>query len=176
MLPKLPKSRTRLSGQAAFQFCPICSFFADSSFLPGFSFSLDFRGLWQIWRGEVWWEVSSAARALQLKVAQYQHCSATQFNGISIVQQYSALYSCTLQCTMCTLYSFFSSRPSAVRHILKSYYRHTIQHIFVPTRSVERNIEKIWFLWASNSKFVIFPQIFPPTKRVGTNICWMVWH
>ena len=62
---------------------------------------------------------------------------------------------------MCTLYSFFSSRPSAVRHILKSYYRHTIQHIFVPTRSVERNIEKIWFLWASNSKFVIFPQIFP---------------
>ena len=62
---------------------------------------------------------------------------------------------------MCTLYSFFSSRPSAVIHILKSYYRHTIQHIFVPTRSVERNIEKIWFLWASNSKFVIFPQIFP---------------
>ena len=47
------------------------------------------------------------------------------------------------QCTMCTLYSFFSSRPSTVRHILKSYYRHTIQHIFVPTRSVERNIEKI---------------------------------
>ena len=66
-----------------------------------------------------------------------------------------------LQCTMCTLDSFFSYRPSAVRHILKSYYRHTIQHIFVPTRSVERNIEKIWFLWASNSKFVIFPQIFP---------------
>ena len=38
---------------------------------------------------------------------------------------------------------FFSSRPRAVRHILKSSYRHTIQHIFVPTRSVERNIEKI---------------------------------
>ena len=66
---------------------------------------------------------------------------------------------CSAQCVHWTF--FFSSRPSAVRHILKSYYRHTIQHIFVPTRSVERNIEKIWFLWASNSKFVIFPQIFP---------------
>ena len=36
--PKLPKSRPWLLGQAAFQFCPICSFFADSSFLPDFSF------------------------------------------------------------------------------------------------------------------------------------------
>ena len=40
---------------------------------------------------------------------------------------------------------FFSSRPSALRHILKFWTRQTIQHIFVPTRSVEGNIEKIRF-------------------------------
>ena len=49
------------------------------------------------------------------------------------------------QCTMCTLYSFFSSRPSEVRLILKSPKCCTIQHKFVPARSVERNIEKIRF-------------------------------
>ena len=50
-----------------------------------------------------------------------------------------------LHCTMCTLYSFFSSRPSEVRLILKSPKCCTIQHKFVPARSVERNIEKIRF-------------------------------
>ena len=72
------------------------------------------------------------------------------------------------QCTMCTLYSFFSSRPSEVRLILKSPKCCTIQHKFVPARSVERNIEKIRFPWASNSKFVIFSQIFP---RSNYKIC-----
>jgi len=71
-------------------------------------------------------------------------------------------------CTMCTLYSFFSSRPSEVRLILKSPKCCTIQHKFVPARSVERNIEKIRFPWASNSKFVIFSQIFP---RSNYKIC-----
>ena len=83
---------------------------------------------------------------------------------------WASTWSSTSRCSTCLARSpvhnvyigqFFSSRPRALRHILKSSYRHTIQHIFVPTRSVERNIEKIWFLWASNSKFVIFPQIFP---------------
>ena len=69
---------------------------------------------------------------------------------------------------MCTLYSFFSSRPSEVRLILKSPKCCTIQHKFVPARSVERNIEKIRFPWASNSKFVIFSQIFP---RSNYKIC-----
>ena len=64
-------------------------------------------------------------------------------------------------CTMCTLGSFFSSRPSELRHIFKSQDCHTIQHIFVLTRSVWRKIEKIQFSRVSNSKFVIFPQIFP---------------
>ena len=73
-----------------------------------------------------------------------------------------------IQCTMCTLYSFFSSRPSEVRLILKSPKCCTIQHKFVPARSVERNIEKIRFPWASNSKFVIFSQIFP---RSNYKIC-----
>ena len=62
---------------------------------------------------------------------------------------------------MCTLYSFFSFRPSAVGHIVQPRDCHIIEHIFVPTHSVERNNEKIRFPWASNSKFVIFPQIFP---------------
>ena len=69
---------------------------------------------------------------------------------------------------MCTLCSFFSSRPSEVRLILKSPKCCTIQHKFVPARSVERNIEKIRFPWASNSKFVIFSQIFP---RSNYKIC-----
>ena len=62
---------------------------------------------------------------------------------------------------MCTLYSFFSFRPRAVGHIVQPWDCHIIEHIFVPTLSVERNIEKIRSLWVSNSKFVNFPQIFP---------------
>ena len=62
---------------------------------------------------------------------------------------------------MCTLGSFFSSRPSELRHIFKSQDCYTIQHMFVLTRSVWRKIEKIQFSRVSNSKFVIFPQIFP---------------
>ena len=72
------------------------------------------------------------------------------------------------QCTMCTLYSFFSFRPSEVRLILKSPKCYTIQHKFVPACSVERNMEKIRLPWASNSKFVIFSQIFP---RSNYKIC-----
>ena len=67
----------------------------------------------------------------------------------------------SLHCTMCTLYSFFSFRPNALGLIVQPQVCHVIEHIFVPTHSVERNNEKIRFPWASNSKFVIFPQIFP---------------
>ena len=56
---------------------------------------------------------------------------------------------------------FFSPRPNEVRHILKFPCCHTIQHIFFPARSIEGKMEKNWFPWLSNSKFVIFPQIFP---------------
>ena len=59
---------------------------------------------------------------------------------------------------------FFSFRPSAVGHIVQPRDCHIIEHIFVPAHSVERNNEKIRFPWASNSKFVIFPQIFPCSK------------
>ena len=37
---------------------------------------------------------------------------------------------------------FFSFQPSAVGHIVQPHNCHIIEHIFVPTRSVERNIEK----------------------------------
>ena len=41
--------------------------------------------------------------------------------------------------------------------ILKSQISNTIEHVIIPTCSVESKIEKIKFLWASNPKFVIFP-------------------
>ena len=66
-----------------------------------------------------------------------------------------------VHCTMCSLLSFVSSRLNEVRYILKSDNCYTIQHIFVPARSFERKVEKIPCSWVSNSKFVIFPQIFP---------------
>ena len=47
-------------------------------------------------------------------------------------------------------------------HIFKSYYCHTIQHIFVPACSVEN---KVWFSYHSNPKFAIFPQIFPRSSQ-----------
>ena len=65
------------------------------------------------------------------------------------------------QCTMCSLYSFFSIRPNEVRHVVKFHEYIAIKHIFIPARSVEWKIEKIGFSWFSNSKLVIFPQIFP---------------
>ena len=65
-----------------------------------------------------------------------------------------------LQCTMHT-YVFFSFRLRAVWHIVQPPDCHIIQDIFNPSLSVERNNEKIRFPWVSNSKFVIFPQIYP---------------
>ena len=50
-----------------------------------------------------------------------------------------------LQCTMCSVYSFFSIRPSEVRHVVKFHGYIAIKHIFIPARSVEWKIEKIWF-------------------------------
>ena len=66
-----------------------------------------------------------------------------------------------MHCTMYTLDSFSSFQPRAVGHIAQPRDCHIIEHIFVPTLSVERNNGKIRFPWASNSKFVIFPQILP---------------
>ena len=58
-------------------------------------------------------------------------------------------------------WTVFPPRPSTVGHIVQPHNCHIIEHIFVPTRSVEANIEKIWFPWVSSSKFMIFPQIYP---------------
>ena len=46
---------------------------------------------------------------------------------------------------------FFPPRPSAVGRIVQPHNYHIIEHIFVPTRSVEGNIEKNSFQWVSNS-------------------------
>ena len=73
----------------------------------------------------------------------------------------------TFQCTMCTLYSFFSFRPSALGLIVQPQACHVIEHIFVPTHSVERNIEKSRFPWVSNSKFEIVPQMFPCSNHLA---------
>ena len=52
----------------------------------------------------------------------------------------------SLHCTMCTyIGQFFPFRPRAVGHIVQPRDCHIIEHIFVPTHSVERNNEKIRF-------------------------------
>ena len=65
------------------------------------------------------------------------------------------------QCTMCCLYSIFSSQSNEVGHDLTPYNCDIIQHIFSPTRSIARKTLLWTFLWASNSKFVIFPELYP---------------
>ena len=64
------------------------------------------------------------------------------------------------QCTMCTCGTKPSAGMNKLGHILKFVFCYTIQHIFVPFCSVRRNMGKFQFSWASNSKFVIFSQIF----------------
>ena len=91
-----------------------------------------------------------------------QLCSDESFNLNVKVNMLLLCVDCdgtSAQCVHCTV--FFSFRPRAVGHIVQPWDCHIIEHIFVPTLSVERNIEKIRFLWVSNSKFVNFPQIFP---------------
>ena len=67
----------------------------------------------------------------------------------------------SLHCTMRTLYSIFSSQPNEVGHDFTLHNCDIIQHIFSPTRSVARKTLLWTFLWPSNSKFVIFPELYP---------------
>ena len=67
----------------------------------------------------------------------------------------------TLQCTMGTLYSFFSSQLNEVGYDFTLHNWDIIQHIFPPTSSLARKTLLWMFLWASNSKFVIFPKLYP---------------
>ena len=64
-------------------------------------------------------------------------------------------------CTMCCLYSIFSSQSNELGHDLTPHNCDIIQHIFSPTRSIARKTLLWTFLWASNSKFVIFPELYP---------------
>ena len=77
------------------------------------------------------------------------------------LDQYLLVHIVTFSVHNVYIVQFFSPRPSAVGYIVQPHTCHIIEHIFVPTRSVEGNIEKIRFSWVSNSKFVIFPQIYP---------------
>ena len=70
-------------------------------------------------------------------------------------------YSDLNQCTMRTLYSIFSSQPNEVGHDFTLHNCDIIQHIFFPTPSIARKTLSWTFLWASNSKFVIFPELYP---------------
>ena len=82
----------------------------------------------------------------------------------------------SLHCTMCSLDSFFSFRPNEVRHVVKFHGYIAIKHIFIPARSIERKIEKIGFLQFSNSKLVIFPQLFPCSNyKIFPNIPRQQW-
>ena len=65
------------------------------------------------------------------------------------------------QCTMCCLYSIFSSQPNEVGHDLTPHNCDIIQHILIPTRSVARKTLLWTFSWASNSKFEIFLELYP---------------
>ena len=56
---------------------------------------------------------------------------------------------------------FVAGRANIGANNNKGWFCTYIQHIFAPACSVERKIEKNKFSWVSNSKFVIFPQIFP---------------
>ena len=123
-----------------------------------------------IWQGVVWIRRKAAEIHLFVLVMKRWFLCMLGFSMIewNQIRQKNAkgrknarLYCGALQCTMCTLDSFFSFRPSALGLIVQPQACHVIEHIFVPTHSVERNIEKSRFPWASNSKFVIFPQIFP---------------
>ena len=88
--------------------------------------------------------------------------------------------SSALQCTMCTCGTKLSAGLNKLGHILKCLFYYPIQHIFVPCCSVRRNMGKFQFSWASNSKFVIFSQIFPCSnyrfhqgnRRNPANIQW----
>ena len=96
---------------------------------------------------------------LEMKNAFLDGFSTVSFSNAAKKEPYDQ--GVMLHCTMCSLYSFFSIRPSEVRHVIKFHGYIAIKHIFIPARSVEWKIEKIGFSWFSNSKLVIFPQIFP---------------
>ena len=71
------------------------------------------------------------------------------------------------QCTMCCLYSIFSSQPNEVGHDLTPHNCDIIQHILIPTRSVARKTLLWTFSWASNSKFEIFLELYPCSITTG---------
>ena len=105
---------------------------------------------WCSWWSTGWDPWGRCSRALTPRAWQTRQCSPR-----------SEQAELSWQCTMCTLYSIFSSQPNKMGHDITLPYCDIIQHIFIPTRSVARKTLLWTFLWASNSKFVIFPELYP---------------
>ena len=85
----------------------------------------------QIWRE--FYKMCNCLEALLLWYNLYSFCWTAAFQ----------LQISLSHCTMCSLYSFFSIRPSEVRHVVKFHGYIAIKHIFILARSVEWKIEKI---------------------------------
>ena len=91
----------------------------------------------------------------------HQDCANSPTKMFTICKYVEKYEFIVIHCTMCTLYSIFSSRPNKMGHDITLPYCDIIQHIFIPTRSVARKTLLWTFSWASNSKFAIFLQLYP---------------
>ena len=93
-----------------------------------------------LWPALVSFALCSTARVCFVLFCTCTGLYCLRFYCVALVRFVCVLYilCCTvLHCTMCTLYSFFSPRPSALGRIVQPHNCHIIEHIFVPTRSVE---------------------------------------
>ena len=84
-----------------------------------------------------------------------------RFQSNNSLQLIPTTHPSSQHCTMCCLYSIFSSQPNEVGHDLTPHNCDIIQHILIPTRSVARKTLLWTFSWASNSKFEIFLELYP---------------
>ena len=92
----------------------------------------------------------------------FEPCPSLCFHRVIIPFKVAGVVSKSITLHNVYIVQFFSPWQNEVRHILKFSCCHTIQHIFVPSSSIEgENGEKLIIPWLSNSKFVIFPKIFP---------------
>ena len=106
----------------------VISWSADLSFLNS--------DIWNIW--PFCEKVNSSF--LSLFVAAWR----LQLVNLTLVHEWQQLQQ-SVQCTMCSLDSFFSFRSNELRHVVKFHGYIAIKHIVIPARSIERKIEKIGF-------------------------------
>ena len=119
------------------------------------------------WFGCIWSlhivKVKSISTGSDYKVNPIKNSSTFENRELRIELLLLVLHEChyPCQCTMCCLYSIFSSQPNELGHKLTPHNCDIIQHIFIPTRSVARKTLLWTFSWASNSKFPILPELYP---------------